>query len=358
MLFLDDLLSFGSDDLSYGVEQISLNGKTRPLYTLSASANNALSISRTHPLSPSPTIQICDPTYTTPTAESPLMAFLFPKLAELMAIDQSSSTSSTHRLNRQNAAGLQSEAVMRAQSNEGSSLLWDGDSDKYCLVHPTLLDGTSTAFPMDITRDDQEHTIREISIVAPETNSAVKLLSLDLDSCVVTINALPICGLPSLYIFDTLVSALLVLLLHLHRVTKPTSNPDHGVLLEDMPTTCFPPPPTVASARSSRALNWRLTQGTVIPWRSKSRAKNRVSNDDEEAVMGSPIVVASTREEAQIVQPFQPLVDVDDRRLPKTTRIIVKGIYWIFEVMVWILGLVVNLLAACVVGISKAIPKL
>ena len=295
------------------------------------------------------------------------MALLFPKLAELMAIDQSSSIASTHRLERQAAAELQSEAVMRAQANEGSSLLWDSDSEKYYLVHPTLLDGTSTTFPVDIARDEQNQNVREISISAPETGSTVKLLALDPFRKTLRINAEPISCLPSLYTLDTLTSALLILLLHLHRSSKPHGvSPDDDVRSINMPPTFFPPPPTAASAHSSRALSRRATRSTMIPWRSRSRAAaTRFSHYDEEAAIGSsPTIVgnASPKQEdgneAQIVQPFQPLVDVDDERLPKTTRAIVKGIYWTFEVLIWILGLFVNLLAACVVGVGKVIPKL
>ena len=295
------------------------------------------------------------------------MALVFPKLAELMAIDQSSSIASTHRLERQAAAELQSEAVMRAQANEGSSLLWDSDSEKYFLVHPSLLDGTSTTFPVDVTRDEQEQMVQEISLSAPDTDSTVRLLTLDLATRTLRINALPISCLPSLYTLDTLVSALLVLLLHLHRSSRPLgSSPNDEAPAVNMPTTLFPPPPTVASARSSRALSRRPTRSTMMPWRSRSRAATtRLSHYDEEAAIdSSPTRVgsASPMQEdgggAQIVQPFQPLVNVDDQNLPKTTRVIVKGIYWTFEVLIWVLGLFVNLLAACVVGIGKVIPKL
>ena len=364
------MLTTDSNSLTYGTEHIALSSSSQPVYTLSASANNVLSLFRTHPMNPTPTIQICDPTYTTPTVDSPLMALLFPKLAELMAIDQSSSIASTHRLERQAAAELQSEAVMRAQANEGSSLLWDSDSERYFLVHPTLLDGTSTTFSIDIVRDEEVQIIKEISILAPETDSTVKLVVLDVESRTLRVNALPVSCLPSLYTLDTLVSALLILILHLHRSSNAlqTSFNDQIHPL-NTPTPFFPPPPTTASARTSRAISRRPTRSTMMPWHSKSRATTRHSNDhyDEEAAIGpSSNVVATVSgnpkqgegEVALIVQPFQPLIDVDDEKLPKGTRIVVKGIYWTFEVFIWVLGLFVNLLAAGVVGVGKIIPKL
>ena len=79
---------------------------------------------------------------------------------------------------------------------------------------------------------------------------------------------------------------------------------------------------------------------------------------DEEAAIESPVANANSAAKACIVQPFEPMVNVDDDSLPKTTRLVVKGIYWTFEVLIWIVGLFVNLLAVSVVGMSKIVPKL
>ena len=95
-----------------------------------------------------------------------------------------------------------------------------------------------------------------------------------------------------------------------------------------------------------------------MPWRTKSRMMKSMDSHDEEAAMESPVAKTKSTATACIVQPFEPMVNVDDDSLPKTTRLVVKAIYWTFEVLIWIVGLLVNLLAASVVGISKIVPKL
>lgn len=47
-----------------------------------------------------------------------------------------------------------------------------------------------------------------------------------------------------------------------------------------------------------------------------------------------------------------------DESLPKTTRAVLKLLYWAFELLFWLMGVVVKLLAAGVVAAGKLVTKL
>ena len=54
---------------------------------------------------------------------------------------------------------------------------------------------------------------------------------------------------------------------------------------------------------------------------------------------------------------FQPLVRADDEALPASTRALLRALYWGFQVLVWVLGIGVNLLAAGVAGVGRLVGK-
>jgi hypothetical protein len=56
--------------------------------------------------------------------------------------------------------------------------------------------------------------------------------------------------------------------------------------------------------------------------------------------------------------PPKQIFATDDESLPKATRAVLKLLYWIFEVVFWMLGVIVHVLAASVVGAGKLITKL
>ena len=57
-------------------------------------------------------------------------------------------------------------------------------------------------------------------------------------------------------------------------------------------------------------------------------------------------------------QPPNQVFSADDESLPRTTRAVLKLLYWAFEVLFWFMGVVVQLLAAGVVGAGKLVTKL
>lgn len=70
-----------------------------------------------------------------------------------------------------------------------------------------------------------------------------------------------------------------------------------------------------------------------------------------------PVVEAVGRGRKHHQQPKQ-IFSTDDESLPKTTRAVLKLLYWAFEVLFWFMGVVVQLLAAGVVGAGKLVTKL
>ena len=345
-----------SDSLILEEEIIAFSSTSQAFYTLCAS-RNGVAISRTQPSRPQPTVQICETALSVPSTTSPLVATVSPKLAELMALDQSSSIAVSHKLDRQASAELQAEGLARAQQNEAASLLWDSDSGKFFLIHPTLLDNASTNFPIDIIPSAANP--ERIVISAPETDASTPLLTLALASRTLTIHTTAVTALPSLYTLDTLLSALLCLLLHLHRSSTAVILPNTQKVNTIVPT--FPPPPTLlpSSARSARSKkrSWSSWYRATFSPSSNTPLAHKIA-DEESGVASTPTAVQASRSDSESDWGYRPMIDVEDESLPAATRAVLKTVYWGFEVLIWLLGLFVNLLAAGVVGAGKLIKKL
>lgn len=322
-----------------------------------------IAVSRIHPSSRNPTIQVSSSSLTTPTSVDPLVTHIFPKLAGLMALDQSSSVAVAHRLDRQTSAELQAEAIARAQEHEASMLLWDDASNKYCLMHPTLLDQTATTIAIEIIPTPSNPT--KITIFAPETQNP--LITLSLQTLQLTIHTPAITALPSLYILDTLMASLLTLLLHLHRSCATPSFRSTPSLPS---TPMFPPPPTLAHQDSKSSLRHQRNRSTsrLSVFRStksvksvkSTRSLRSASQYEQDIEMQSIPPVPATGEVVlggKHKQP-KPLFSTNDEGLPKATRAVLKMLYWVFEVVFWVMGVVVHVLAAGVVGAGKLIAKL
>lgn len=274
-----------------------------------------------------------------------------------MALDHSSNVAVSHKLDRKASADLQTEAISRAQEQEASMLLWDSDSDRYCLMHPTLLDSAATTLPIEIVPNSLHP--QKITIFAPETNTP--LLTLSLQSLALTIHTPAVTALPSLYILDTLMSTLLALLLHLHR-SCATPNPSQPVSASPQ-HPLFPPPPMFAhdSPRSSLR-NKRSTSRFSVFRSTKSMKSNRSLHSASAYEQDIELQHLPSHQEPDMGgrkhQPPKQIFSTDDESLPKTTRAVLKLLYWAFEVMFWCMGVVVQLLAAGVVGAGKLVTKL
>ena len=57
-------------------------------------------------------------------------------------------------------------------------------------------------------------------------------------------------------------------------------------------------------------------------------------------------------------KPPGQLFSTEDESLPKMTRAVLKLLYWIFEGVFWVMGVLVQVLAAGVVGAGKLVARL
>jgi len=334
------------------------------VYTLIASSAANIGITRTHPETRTTVIPICASAITQPTHQDPILSSVFPKLAILMALDQSSSVAIANKLNRKDSDIVQTEAIQRAEEREASILLWDCDSGKFCLMHPTLLDSVTTTLPIEIIPTSSHP--EKITIFAPETDTP--LLTLSLPLLTLTIHTSAITALPSLYILDTLLTSLLTLLLHLHRSCANASTyqiPPISPIVPSFP----PPPPSLHSAASRQNLRRPRTASRLSAFRSTRSVKSTRSlhsayETDRDIEMGDlgvqsyPETATEVMEGTSERQAPKQIFPTDDPALGKTTRAALKLLYWVFEVLYWMLGVMVRILAAGIVWAGKCITKL
>lgn len=317
-----------------------------------------------------------------------------------MALDQSSTVAIDQKLDRSASDILQNETVTRAQDREASLLLWDADSNRYCIMHPTLLDNAATSLPITITPNPSAPTL--IIISAPETNTP--LLTLDLQTLALKLHTQAITALPSLYILDTLVTALLTLLLHLHRscatprAVQPATSAQNVQETGNTALYFPPPPPSLHSHRSHSQL--RQSKRSA---RERSQSRGRTSLFRPANNRSTPSIAATTHSALASPTPWvnstahysvavsanspygqqqgrdielgdlsadgtslatvkqkapKQLFSVHDEGLSSGTRTVLRFLYWLFEAVYWILGVLLQLLAAAVVAGGKCVSKL
>ncbi|MCJ1396936.1 hypothetical protein MMC11_000128 [Xylographa trunciseda] len=339
-------------DLTPSLETISFTSSLSPVYTLRA-ASSALTITRTHPLNPTPTIPITSTTLTAPSTRSLLLASIFPALAELMALDQASSIAIAHNLNRHDSDDLQAEALRRTRETEAANLLWDSDSSRYYLIHPTLADGEPATFPFAI-----DTAACMISLLSATTPGAPPLLTLSLATDTLSIHTPALTAPDALYVLDTLLASLLTLLLHLHRTAALPSSHSHPAMPSPALTLSFAPPPTSAlpsrKATRSRTPKLQTTPRSVsAPFESFILSPSQTL-DLEKGMTIAPELHKSTGVDLSRFQSY----DLDDPKLNAGTRAVLRLLYWAFGVVVWLLGVGLGILAATVVAVGKGFGRL
>ncbi|KAL9638083.1 MAG: hypothetical protein Q9164_001800 [Protoblastenia rupestris] len=376
------ILELSCEDLTLHSEIITFSASTSsPLYALSASANNNIGINRMHPQDHRSKIPICTSTLFQPTRQDPLITSIFPKLAGLMALDQSSSAAVARKLDRQASQLLQEQAVEQAQEREGTLLLWDCDSGRFCLMHPTLLDNAATTIHIEITPNPTNP--EKITFIAPETETP--LLCLQMQTLSLTLYTPAIAALPSLYVLDTLITALLTLLLHLHRsCADPATRhiPQLSQQIDDAESTLYfpPPPPSLHSNASKRSLRKQRSGSRLSTFRAPRSVKSTRSlasayDADKDVELGTldPSTGHSVNHNSEHKksgnggrfwrrQKQPKKVVVDDKEgeegLPRGTRVVLRVLYWGFGVIYWMLELVVRVLVAVVVGVGRFVTRL
>ncbi|KAI4139744.1 MAG: hypothetical protein L6R39_006141, partial [Caloplaca ligustica] len=94
-----------------------------------------------------------------------------------------------------------------------------------------------------------------------------------------------------------------------------------------------------------------------------AQKNKRQRADDEESVTGTTVQGSSLDLSVTAKLPHPPsntfqIIDPADEKLPRTTRAVLKVLYWGFECLFWALGMLVNVLAMLVVGLGKLVKVL
>lgn len=293
-----------------------------------------------------------------------------------MALDQSSTIAVDHRLDRQASSELQNEALARAYQQEASSLFWDSDSSKFYLRHPTLLcDNTPATFRIESTQ-------LGIKIFPPEPpiQAPTPILTLCFEDLKITIDILLLCQIPSLYSLDTLLATLLTILLHIHR-TSPSSPLK---VATPIPSPSYPPPPSLhpnpsphfrQSEQPTPASPWKLL--TLIGFKKPkigfpfARKKKEVRDEESVLEHSSPKHPISTKSARKVKSgkhhfpghlttpenTFE-ILEPPDEKLPRTTRAVLRLLYWAFAATVWAVGVGIRVFCAFVVALGRCVAKL
>ena len=298
-----------------------------------------------------------------------------------MALDQSSSVAASHKLDRTASAELQSEGIKRAKAQEASSLLWDSDSERYYLVHPTLNDGSPVTFHVELETSHasaKPSIIRVLTPLDPASPTQEPLLTFSLSTKALTIHTTEITKHNSLYFLDSLLAAVLVLVLHLQRHNSLLTPTTPSLSLS--PTLNFAPPPTLASAPASRTArskskpkpkskSKKLTSISLPRWKSSSKSSATLPRyaDDNDDALDKDLAIEETKPKPTSTSQYSTLdldlsqfqtFDVKDPNLPRGTRMALRVLYWFLGALVWALGLFISVLAAGVVGLGALVKKL
>ena len=377
---------------------MTLTSSTAPLYSVHGSGTTVV-VTRAHPLEPATEVTVGTPPLAVPSTTAPLLASIFPSLAELLALDSAAELARARQLAGAAATALQTEAVDRARAAEAARLLWDSDSGGYFFEHPCIKQNPLDAAPAPATLPVEIQPGVALTLMGPD---ARPLLAVDLASVTVTVHARAVAQLsPSLYTLDVLAAALLALLIHLNRYTSvlvPSSagNNNHNSNINDHRASVAPsaigspglmhfdPPPTPGRRPAPRA---RTPLGEPVPaarrWFSLRRGPARApaspmpfapalasprpaslaaSDKDLEAAvpaaMSAPIPASGVAPELRAsttgvdLSRFQAF-DLEDPTLSPGTRAVLRVVYWLFGVLVWILGTVFGVIAAVVVSVGS-----
>lgn len=113
-----------------------------PFYTLQTYSTNELCIHRTNPQKQTVKIPILLLSLEAEARRLPpndgLVTYIFPKLAAMLAIDQSNELAAQHGLAPTHRDEMQAEAVARAAAQESCQLKWNETARRYELAHPAI----------------------------------------------------------------------------------------------------------------------------------------------------------------------------------------------------------------------------
>lgn len=158
----------------------------RPFYTLVTYDTNEIALSKNCPRKEAIACEVSINTIEAAARRAPpndgLVTFIFPKMAAMMAINQSNELAKQHGLAPTHRDEVQAAAVRRAADQEASKLRWNATGQHYELEHPAL--GRRVRGP-DFAKSPQ-------SGITPSTSFALRRPVLDIHVTSPTGRTLPV----------------------------------------------------------------------------------------------------------------------------------------------------------------------
>jgi hypothetical protein len=394
---------------------------SQPFYTLETYSTNELAIHRTNPRKPTVKIPILLLALEAEARRLPphdgLLTYIFPKLAAMLAIDQSNELAAAHGLAPTHRDEMQTEAVARAAAQESCRLIWNETGRRYELAHPAIgrdprksphfLQSPISPLEADLpvlhitisthalsSPRSMAMTPPVILVTNPNQSSATfatpanmrvstlpvhesdePLASLDFGTMTLHISAKLILQLmPSLYAIDSLVSAILAV-----AVADEATNP----IMAEMNIWS----PRISPARAGSVLGGgsvagRSWTGSVLyatlaeREEAEQEAKLMRQMHDKDATANAKKTPGnrkfwSRKAKKEKSRPKQIVMGEFDleklghyqsgqregQQLPGVTRSVLKGMVLLLQFIVWGLTTLVRVLAWMLVGVSRAVTS-
>lgn len=259
-----------------------------PFYTLITYDTNEIALSKTHPRKPSVKCEISINSIESASRRQPpndgLIAFIFPKMAAMMAINQSTALAKEHGLAPTHRDEVQAAAVKRAADQEACKLRWNAHAKHYELEHPAVgrrqrgpdfamspvsarstpmlgarpileihvFKAVGSSLPVITVANPREADLQSASeptipgirmSTIPQSEHDNALLTLDFNTRLMHINANQILEhVPSLFALDSIVSAIMTV-----AIADEATNPIMAAM------ELWQPKPTRTTARSAYA---------------------------------------------------------------------------------------------------------
>ena len=346
-----------------------------------------------------------------------LVTYIFPKLAAMLAIDQSNELAAKHGLAPTHRDEMQSEAVGRAAAQESCRLTWNEGGRRYELAHPAIgrdpsrsprfaqspsspIEGdlpllhitvsshalsspqslTTTPPVILVTNPNRSSTIFSTPAdprvsTLPVHDSNEPLASLDFATMTLHISAKLILQLmPSLYAIDSVVSAIFAI-----AVADEATNPIMAEM--DLWTPRIPPTPR-GSVFGGRSVGRKSCSGSVLyatlAEREEAEQEARLmkqmhDNDTSDRAQKATGKKSFWRRKSKPgkKQPKRILVgefdlekmchyqsgDREGQKLPGVTRSVLKAMVLLLQFIVWALTALVRVVAWILVGVTRAVTS-
>ena len=269
-----------------------------------------------------------------------LVTNIYPKIAAMMALDNARTKTEAQQLSADEAETVRQDAVRRAARFESSTLSWDHDSGRYYLMHPGLNKGKGQRFVVladpgvGFDVPDVRGTIRLVEAAAASSSGAAStstaisscdtLAAIEFGTSSLIIDTSATAKLPSFYMVDICVSALITVALIEGRKTRAALR----AKALNAPVPISPPPPALtkgspaAGGLSSHPPHPGAAAGVAGRGHVAGRPFNGSLYDEEKALAGTAPAGANGGTHDALKQP----------------RSIAGAVTLVFEGILWVLG--------------------